>query len=54
MKPKKHTTPDKIDSLLDRIKDELDCLLEIDNPKNREAAAKDLIEYIQLHHLDGH
>lgn len=43
----------KIDELLDEIKDEIDSLHDIASIKRRRDAARDLIEYIQLHHLDG-
>lgn len=36
--------------LLDEIKDEIDRLHEIPTRKRRQEAARDLIEYIQLHH----
>jgi hypothetical protein len=42
----------KIDTLLDEIKDEIDRLHEIASPKRRRDAARDLVEYIELHHLD--
>jgi hypothetical protein len=43
----------KIDALLDEIKDEIDRLHEIASVKRTRDAARDLVEYIQLHHLDG-
>lgn len=36
---------------IDDIKDEIDALADID-PKRRLGAARDLIEYIQLHYID--
>lgn len=41
----------KIDTLIDEIKDAIDRLHEIANPKRKLDAAKDLIEYIDLHHV---
>lgn len=43
----------KIDTLLDDIKDEIDRLHEIHSTKRTRDAARELVEYIQLHHLDG-
>jgi|HubBroStandDraft_2_1064218.scaffolds.fasta_scaffold297238_1 hypothetical protein len=40
------------DKLVDEIKDEIDRLHEIRSPKRKIEAARDLIEYIQLHHVD--
>lgn len=42
----------KIDTLIDEIKDAIDRLHEIANPKRKLDAAKDLIEYIQLHQVE--
>jgi cell fate (sporulation/competence/biofilm development) regulator YmcA (YheA/YmcA/DUF963 family) len=42
----------KIDTLIDEIKDEIDRLHEIANPKRKLEAARDLVEYITLHHID--
>lgn len=41
----------KIDILIDEIKDEIDRLHDIANPKRKIEAARDLIEYIELHHV---
>jgi len=43
----------KIDALLDDIKDEVDGLANIANPRRRVEAARDLVEYINLHHIDA-
>lgn len=43
----------KIDTLIDRIKDEIDRLHEIASPARKLEAARDLMEYINLHHLEG-
>lgn len=42
----------KIDILIDEIKDEIDRLHDIGNPKRKLEAARDLVEYITLHHID--
>ena len=42
----------KIDTLIDEIKDEIDRLHEIANPKRKIEAARNIMEYIQLHHVD--
>lgn len=42
----------RVEKLADEIKDEIDRLHEIKSPKKRLEAARDLIEYIQLHHID--
>lgn len=42
----------RIDTLINEIKDEIDRLHDIANPKRRLEAARDLIEYIQLHQVD--
>jgi hypothetical protein len=39
--------------LLEDIKDEIDRLHEIPSKGHRENVARDLVEYIKLHHLDG-
>lgn len=39
-------------NMIDEIKDEIDRLQEINSPTQRHDAALDLIEYIQLHHMD--
>jgi hypothetical protein len=51
-KTKKFRGASQADKILDQIKDEIDCLHEIKNRKRRLDAARDLIEYIQLHHVD--
>lgn len=43
----------KTEKLLDEIKDEIDRLHEIKSTKQRHEAARDLVDYIKLHHLDG-
>ena len=43
----------KIEAILDEVKDEIDRLSAIRSKKQRQAAARDLVEYIQLHQLDG-
>lgn len=43
----------RAETLVDEIKDEIDRLHDIGSPALRQASAKDLVEYIQLHHLDG-
>jgi hypothetical protein len=48
-KPYKAT---KAEMLSDEIKDAIDSLHDIKNKKKRVEVAKDLIEYIQLHHID--
>lgn len=40
----------KAEILLDEIKDEIDRLHEIKNERTRNRAARDLIDYIELHH----
>ena len=42
----------KIEELTDEVKDSIDQLHSITNPKRRLEAARDLAEYIQLHFLD--
>jgi cell fate (sporulation/competence/biofilm development) regulator YmcA (YheA/YmcA/DUF963 family) len=39
-------------NLLDEIKDEIDRLHEIRSPKRKLEAARDLVDYITLHHID--
>lgn len=39
--------------LLNQIKDAIDRLAVIKSKRKRAEAARDLVEYIQLHHLDG-
>lgn len=41
----------KADELVDQIKDEVDRLEEIKSRKRRVEAARDLVEYITLHHI---
>jgi hypothetical protein len=38
------------DQLLDVIKDGIDKLHQIKSARHRKAAAKDLVEYLELHH----
>lgn len=40
----------KVERLLEDIKDEIDQLHNIKNEKRRKAAARELISYIELHH----
>lgn len=42
----------KIEELTDDVKDSLDQLHNIANPKRRLEAARDLAEYLQLHFID--
>ncbi len=44
--------PAEIDALIDTIKDEIDRLHEISGPKRKLEAAKDLVDYITLHHIE--
>lgn len=37
------------EKFLDGIKDEIDTLHQIKSPRQRRAAAKDLVEYLELH-----
>lgn len=53
MPKKKERRIARIDTLIDEIKDEIDRLHEIASAKRRRDAARELVEYIQLHHLDG-
>lgn len=46
---KRETIEEKVDS----IKDEIDRLHEIKNKRLRRNAARELVYYLQLHHLDG-
>lgn len=48
--PKQVRTEKQREKLLDAIKDEIDRLHEVPFLKRRKEAARDLIEYIQLHH----
>jgi hypothetical protein len=43
----------KNEAFLDEIKDEIDRLHEIKSVKQRAEAARDLVEYIQLHYTQG-
>lgn len=55
-KPKKsqrRLSDERYAKLLDDIKDEIDTLHDIRAKKRRQKAARDLIEYIELHHLQG-
>lgn len=42
----------KTERLLDKIKDSIDRIREIKSPPGRRTAARELIDYIELHHLD--
>ena len=42
----------EIAALIDTIKDEIDRLHEISGPKRKLEAAKDLVDYINLHHIE--
>ena len=42
----------KIEELTDEMKDSIDQLHNIANPKRRLEAARELTEYIQLHFID--
>ncbi len=46
--------PKQIEALLDDIKDEIDTLHDIRSKKKRIEAARELIDYIELHHLHGY
>lgn len=48
--PKQARTEKQRTKLIDEIKDEIDRLHEIPFSKRRKEAARELIEYIQLHH----
>lgn len=47
-KPLRHIA--KYEALLDDIKDAIDTLHDIKSAKRRNEAARDLIDYIELHH----
>lgn len=52
LKSRKPVSLSNYPTLADEIKDEIDRLHEIKSPKKRLEVARDLIEYIQLHHVD--
>lgn len=52
--PKQARTEKQREKLLDAIKDEIDRLSEIPTAKRRREAARDLIEYLTLHHVDNY
>jgi len=51
---KKAQSVAKIDTLTDEIKDEIDRLHEINDVKMRRSVAIELVEYLQLHHIDNY
>jgi cell fate (sporulation/competence/biofilm development) regulator YmcA (YheA/YmcA/DUF963 family) len=52
MKKRQIQTRAIVEKHIDSIKDEIDTLHEIRSPKRRLAAARDLIDYITLHHIE--
>jgi hypothetical protein len=48
----KRSHPIAAANLLDEIKDEIDRLHEIRSSKRKLEAARDLVDYITLHHID--
>jgi hypothetical protein len=49
-KPKRKMADKQLYELLDGIKDEIDTLHQIANLEQRHEAARDLVEYLELHY----
>lgn len=43
----------RLERLLDLVKDEIDGLNDIKHPRQHVEAARELIEYLELHHVDA-